>query len=110
MYQIKRIAFQSFDDNGDGWIDNDELRRGFVSFGLGDLDDPDSPMAPFKRLVESCDDNGDGKINYKEFLELAGFKRGRGDLDHRDVKGGGALQGFREINKFDAKILERERR
>ena len=81
LCQIKRIAFQSFDDNGDGWIDNDELRRGFVSFGLGDLDDPDSPMAPFKRLVESCDDNGDGKINYKEFLELAGFKRGRGDLD-----------------------------
>jgi hypothetical protein len=67
-------------------------------------------MAPFKRLVDSCDDNDDGKINYKEFLELAGFKKGRGDFNNRDVKGGGALQGFREINKFDAKILERERR
>ena len=58
-------AFQAFDDNGDGWIDSDELQRGFLSFGLGDLYDLNSPMAPFKRLVDSCDDNGDGKINYK---------------------------------------------
>jgi len=31
---------QSFDDNGDGWIDNRELQNGFLSFGLGDLNDP----------------------------------------------------------------------
>ena len=103
-------AFQSFDDNGDGWIDNDELRRGFQSFGLGDLDDPTSKMAPFLKLINECDDNGDGKINYKEFLDLAGFGGGgRRDFNHCSTKGGGAAQGFRELNKFDAKILERER-
>jgi Ca2+-binding EF-hand superfamily protein len=99
-------AFQAFDDNGDGWIDQDELRRGFLSFGLGDFDDPNSPMLPFKRLIESCDDNDDGKINYKEFLELAGLTSQHGK--NLSV-GGGAVSGFREMNKFDAKILERER-
>ena len=34
------------------------------------------PMAPFKRVIDNCDDNGDGKINYMEFLELAGFGKG----------------------------------
>jgi len=34
------------------------------------------PMAPFKRLIDNCDDNGDGKINYMEFLDLAGFGKG----------------------------------
>lgn len=104
-------AFQAFDDNGDGHIDNMELRNGFLSFGLGDIDDPTSAMAPFKRLIDRCDDNGDGKINYTEFLEVAGFgSGGRGGFNHRNIKGGGASQGFRELNKFDAKILERERR
>ena len=103
-------AFQSFDDNGDGWIDNDELRKGFHAFGLGDIDDPNSKMAPFWKLISECDDNGDGKINYMEFLDLAGFgSGGRGDFNFRSTKGGGAMQGFRELNKFDAKILERER-
>ena len=98
-------AFQAFDDNGDGWIDSDELQRGFLSFGLGDLYDSNSPMAPFKRLVDSCDDNGDGKINYKEFLELAGFAKLRSKL----AVGSGAASGFRELSKFDAKILHRQK-
>jgi len=103
-------AFRAFDDNGDGWIDRHELVQGFLSLGLGDLNDAQGELAPLKRLVDSTDDNDDGKINYKEFLEMIGIGQGRDKFSAGDVKGGGAAQGFKDMSKYDAKILARQRR
>ncbi|XP_009761439.1 uncharacterized protein LOC107764944 [Nicotiana tabacum] len=58
-------AFNMFDENGDGYIDANELKKviykmGFLEFSLEDC----------QRMIVPFDDNTDGKIEFAEFLKL----------------------------------------
>lgn len=55
---------QTFDQNGDGWISKEELR--FVMNNLGEnLTD-----AELDAMMREADLNGDGKVNYDEFVRM----------------------------------------
>jgi calmodulin len=62
-------VFRMFDEDHDGTVSRDELRRGLAVIGLP-LSDPD-----LARLMGVVDKNGDGVVNYEEFAHA--FK---GDL------------------------------
>ncbi|XP_066267134.1 calmodulin-like protein 3 isoform X2 [Branchiostoma lanceolatum] len=49
-----------FDKDGSGFITRDELRQAMLQY---------EDSAEIEELVMACDTNGDGKVNYEEFLE-----------------------------------------
>ncbi|KHN25296.1 Calmodulin-like protein 7 [Glycine soja] len=61
-----REAFNVFDQNRDGFITVEELRRVLASLGLkqgGTLDE-------CKKMITKVDVDGDGMVNYKEFRQM----------------------------------------
>ncbi|KAG4385233.1 hypothetical protein AAZX31_12G049900 [Glycine max] len=61
-----REAFNVFDQNRDGFISVEELRRVLASLGLkqgGTLDE-------CKKMITKVDVDGDGMVNYKEFRQM----------------------------------------
>jgi len=56
---VIRQQFDRIDDNGDGYITNDELTKLFNGQLTGDL---------IKQMIEEVDENNDGKISYDEFV------------------------------------------
>ncbi|XP_077347528.1 EF-hand domain-containing family member B [Lithobates pipiens] len=61
-------AFRHFDKNGDGKIDKEELKDACVTFGLN----LDSNVLDL--LVEYCDEDEDGLINFVEFANFLTWK------------------------------------
>jgi calmodulin len=59
-----RQAFKVFDKDGDGFITLEEL--GFVMANLGEKLSP----TELEEMVKEADTDGDGKINYKEFVKV----------------------------------------
>lgn len=59
-------AFDVFDLNKDGFIDATELQR--VLCGLGML--KESEMSKCIRMIEVVDENGDGMVDFNEFVKL----------------------------------------
>lgn len=59
---VCRAAFSVFDQNGDGTLSKEELRTGYM---FGSL----SPEE-LRRLVNDLDDNGDGEIDFHEFMQM----------------------------------------
>src|SRR6056300_477061 len=57
-----RKLFEKFDENGDGTIDADELRKGLLGLNLADL-----PPSQVDRLVLEIDADGNGVIDLDEF-------------------------------------------
>jgi Ca2+-binding EF-hand superfamily protein len=57
-----RKLFEKFDENDDGTIDSDELRKGLLSLNLADL-----PPSQVDRLVLEIDADGNGVIDLDEF-------------------------------------------
>ena len=57
-----RKLFDKFDENDDGTIDSDELKRGLLSLNLADL-----PPSQVDRLVAEIDADGNGVIDLDEF-------------------------------------------
>ncbi|XP_066931770.1 uncharacterized protein [Clytia hemisphaerica] len=57
-------AFKRFDKNGDGFLTPDEVKE-----VLRDANQPATDRN-VTEMIESVDSNGDGKINYKEFLTM----------------------------------------
>ena len=57
-----RTAFVAFDKNGDGQIDKKELKAVFTDKGTDVTDEE------LDRFMKQCDTNGDGMMNYEEFL------------------------------------------
>ncbi|KAL3874531.1 hypothetical protein ACJMK2_037535 [Sinanodonta woodiana] len=61
-------AFKSFDRDGNGMISREELKQALISLG----DQPtDQQVAD---MMDEVDLNGDGYINYEEFLKIMDFK------------------------------------
>ena len=60
-----RKLFDKFDENSDGTIDSQELKRGLLSLNLADL-----PPSQVDRLVEEIDADGNGVIDLDEFDKI----------------------------------------
>ena len=60
-----RKLFEKFDENSDGTIDSDELKRGLLSLNLADL-----PPSQIDRLVAEIDADGNGVIDLDEFDQI----------------------------------------
>ncbi len=60
-----RKLFEKFDENSDGTIDSDELKRGLLSLNLADL-----PPSQVDRLVTEIDADGNGVIDLDEFDQI----------------------------------------
>ena len=60
-----RKLFDKFDENSDGTIDSNELKRGLLSLNLADL-----PPSQVDRLVAEIDADGNGVIDLDEFDQI----------------------------------------
>ena len=57
-------AFKTYDKNSDGFIDKSELKN--VRFTVGEKITDDD----FEKMMQKADTDGDGKINYDEFVKM----------------------------------------
>lgn len=60
-----REAFDVFDANNDGYIDAKELRKVLCALGFVHV-----PERVCQSMISSYDDDGDGRINFNEFVKL----------------------------------------
>jgi Ca2+-binding EF-hand superfamily protein len=58
-------SFKVFDADGSGQITKEEMIK-----TMADIGEPLS-ADELKELLDKCDENGDGKINFKEFVTIA---------------------------------------
>ncbi|XP_052105253.1 squidulin-like [Mytilus californianus] len=58
-------AFKTFDKDGNGFIDIEELKDAMLNKGEDHLTDED-----FKDMIAAVDIDGDGLVNYEEFVNL----------------------------------------
>lgn len=59
-------AFQVFDENGDGFIDAEDLQRVLCRLGFRE----GMEVEDCEKMIRAFDGNGDGKIDFQEFLIL----------------------------------------
>ena len=60
-----KAAFQAMDSNGDGFVSKDELKSMLSSLGEP-VDD-----AVIDEMIAVADTNGDGKVDFNEFVAAA---------------------------------------
>ncbi|XAR65489.1 hypothetical protein NMG60_11009632 [Bertholletia excelsa] len=58
-------AFDVFDENSDGFIDAEEVKRVICLLGFREVSEAEG-----KRMIGAFDENGDGKIDFAEFVKL----------------------------------------
>jgi|TARA_B110001469_G_C9487320_1_gene244022 Ca2+-binding EF-hand superfamily protein len=58
-------AFQSFDVDGSGYLDREELVEALTTMGDGPVDEE-----TVNEWIAEADADGDGKINLKEFISM----------------------------------------
>ena len=63
-----REAFQAIDSDGSGKVSVDELKEIMKAAGEGSDDDQ------IEGLIKQADTDGDGSLNYEEFLKVMGHK------------------------------------
>merc|ERR1712072_1559552 len=74
-------VFRRFDKDRSGSVDVAELERMLQSLGM-------SFTAPERRgLLKLFDLNGDGRVSYKEFLEICNQHRGKGGKSMSSKRG-----------------------
>ncbi|KAG7629079.1 unnamed protein product [Arabidopsis thaliana] len=61
-----RDAFNVFDQDGDGFITVEELNSVMTSLGLKQ----GKTLECCKEMIMQVDEDGDGRVNYKEFLQM----------------------------------------
>lgn len=59
-----RSVFNSFDTDGNGFLDKDELANAFKGFKGG------LTTEEIAQLIADADTNGDGQVSYEEFAAL----------------------------------------
>ncbi|ORX46319.1 calmodulin [Hesseltinella vesiculosa] len=62
--QELRQAFQVFDKDGNNYISKDELRQVMDSVG------EKLTQAQLEEMIQEADTDGDGRINYEEFVKM----------------------------------------
>ncbi|KAG6412873.1 hypothetical protein SASPL_125566 [Salvia splendens] len=60
-----REAFRVFDENDDGFVDTEELKKVMSSLGLVELSQQEC-----ERMIMVFDEDGDGRISFGEFVKL----------------------------------------
>jgi calcium-dependent protein kinase len=63
-YERLTKAFQFFDINNDGLIDENELKNALAGKEFQKID-----IAVFQEALMECDMNGDGKVDFAEFIQ-----------------------------------------
>jgi Ca2+-binding EF-hand superfamily protein len=63
-----KAFFSAFDENGDGFISRNELQLGMK--GLGEMVN----SLEINSIIEEVDVDGDGRVNFKEFIALMRLK------------------------------------
>ena len=63
-----REAFDVFDENNDGFIDAEEIKK--VFHGLGFTEAASASEVECKRMIKAFDKNEDGLIDFNEFVKL----------------------------------------
>lgn len=73
-----REAFRVFDRDGNGYVSREELKRIMSELG-------DEPLSPeeLDAIMNNFDDDGDDRINYDEFIEMAFTSRRMEFLEDR---------------------------
>ena len=66
-FEDVRDAFDVFDSNKDGFIDETELQRVLNALGI---QQEDSTLVQCRRMINKFDENGDGFIDFDEFVAL----------------------------------------
>lgn len=61
-----REAFEVFDGNKDGFIDEEELQRVMGALGLKE----GMEVKNCRRMIGAFDENGDGRIDFHEFVKF----------------------------------------
>lgn len=61
-----KVAFDVFDVNSDGFIDEFELQRMLCNLGLTDV----AKLEECRNMIKGFDINGDGVIDFDEFVKL----------------------------------------
>ncbi|CAI9757546.1 unnamed protein product [Fraxinus pennsylvanica] len=66
--ELLKDAFNVFDENNDGYIAANELNKVLNSLGLTQFSDQEC-----RRMLVAMDCNGDGRIDFDEFVKLMEF-------------------------------------
>lgn len=61
-----REAFDVFDENRDGFIDEEELHKVMTALGFKE----GMELANCRRMIGAFDEDGDGRIDFHEFLKF----------------------------------------
>lgn len=64
LEEVKQ-AFDVFDENRDGFIDEKELQRVLAVLGFKEASERNC-----KKMIRKFDENGDGRIDFKEFVKI----------------------------------------
>ncbi|KAJ7974392.1 EF hand calcium-binding family protein [Quillaja saponaria] len=65
LEEVKQ-AFDVFDENRDGFIDANELKRVLCILGLKEA----TELERCKKMIRTFDENGDGRIEFSEFVKM----------------------------------------
>ena len=68
-----KALFIKLDTNKDGTLSKDELRNGLQNVTMFELfqNHKDGSEDCFQQVINSCDLDGDGKLDYDEFIQAA---------------------------------------
>lgn len=64
-------AFYAMDKDQDGTLSLEELESGLHHLDFFTIDEEDNNENTFKSIIEKCDLDGDGRIDYLEFIQAA---------------------------------------